>query len=49
MRGKDWTEFPLQQKIFAVGETLSHLDYLIEENKLYKRLENGVYRYYISD
>lgn len=49
MRGKDWTEFPLQQKIFAVGETLSHLDYLIEENKLIKRLENGIYRYYRND
>ncbi|MEG0919402.1 MAG: MBL fold metallo-hydrolase [Anaerovoracaceae bacterium] len=28
MRGKNWEEFPIHQKWFAVGEALSHLDYL---------------------
>ena len=36
MRGKDWREFPIQQKWFAVGETLSHIDYLINKNKVEK-------------
>jgi glyoxylase-like metal-dependent hydrolase (beta-lactamase superfamily II) len=46
MRGKNWFEFPIQQKWFAVGETLSHLDYLIEEKKIYKVLERGIYKYF---
>lgn len=29
MRGKRWTEFPLSQRWFAVGETIAHLEYLI--------------------
>ena len=46
MRGKDWTEFPVHQKWFAVGETLSHLDYLILRNQVEKYLdESGLYRY----
>ncbi|WP_409966853.1 MBL fold metallo-hydrolase [Bengtsoniella intestinalis] len=28
IRAKNWEEFPLTQKFFAVGETLAHLDYL---------------------
>lgn len=47
MRGKNWSEFPVQQKWFAVGETLAHLDYLIEDNKIYKKLEDGIYKYYL--
>ena len=48
MRGKDWSEFPIQQKWFAVGETLAHLDYLIGQNKINKKFENGIYKYYIK-
>lgn len=29
MRGQTWAEFPLSQRWFAVGETISHLDFLI--------------------
>jgi len=47
MRGKNWSVFPVQQKWFAVGETLAHLDYLIEDNKIYKKLEDGIYKYYL--
>ena len=47
MRGKNWSEFPVQQKWFAVGETLAHLDYLIEDNKIYKILDNNIYKYYL--
>ncbi|MEG1658579.1 MAG: MBL fold metallo-hydrolase [Oscillibacter sp.] len=28
IRSRNWAEFPLVQKFFAVGETLAHLDYL---------------------
>jgi Zn-dependent hydrolases, including glyoxylases len=45
MRGKDWTEFPLHQKWFAVGETLSHLDLLLLEGKIEKHLDNEMFRY----
>jgi glyoxylase-like metal-dependent hydrolase (beta-lactamase superfamily II) len=40
IRAKNWEEFPVAQKWFAVGEALSHLDYLVEEKKL-KRIERG--------
>jgi len=45
MRGKDWTEFPIQQKWFAVGETLSHLDYLANKGKVEKHTD-GKYTFY---
>jgi len=45
MRGKDWTEFPLHQKWFAVGETLSHLDLLRLEGKITKVADGEIFRY----
>lgn len=45
MRGKSWSEFPDNQKWFAVGETLSHLDFLINENKIEKFKDNDTYKY----
>lgn len=48
MRGKHWDEFPIHQKWFAVGETLSHLDYLIIEKKINKYLDGGLYKYYLK-
>ena len=48
MKGKKWDEAPVQQKWFAVGETLAHLDYLEIENKVYKKLENDIYYYYVK-
>lgn len=48
MRGKDWTEFPVHQKWFAVGETLSHLDYLQVRGKV-DRVESGdTAKYYLK-
>lgn len=47
MHGKSWDEAPVQQKWFAVGETLAHLDYLELESKVYKELKNNIYRYYV--
>lgn len=46
MRGKNWSEFPMHQKWFAVGETIAHTDYLRCQNKIYRKLENGIYKYY---
>jgi len=45
MRGKNWEEFPMAQKWFAVGETIAHLDYLLAEGRLCKNEINGVFHY----
>lgn len=45
MRGRDWSEFPMHQKWFAVGETLSHLDYLKNRGMIQKKLIDGIFRY----
>jgi len=44
MRGKNWEEFPISQRWFAVGETVAHLDYLIERNMVV-RIEGKVNTY----
>ena len=46
IRSRSWTDFPLEQKFFAVGEALAHLDYLEVRGRIERREENGVYRYY---
>lgn len=48
MRGKQWDEFPVNQKWFAVGETIAHLDYLMEAGDIQKSQQSGFYRYQIS-
>jgi len=45
MRGKDWTEFPLHQKWFAVGETVAHLNWLRLSGRIEKHLDGEVSRY----
>lgn len=45
MRGKNWDQFPNQQKVFAVGETISHLDYLLECDRIDKYKEYGIFVY----
>ncbi len=46
IRSRNWEEFPLTQKYFAVGETLAHLDYLVLRGRLRVRKSNGLYLYY---
>lgn len=45
MRGKNWDEFPIQQKWFAIGETISHLDYLINQMKIQRHEEKEIIYY----
>ncbi len=44
MRGKCWEEFPLSQRWFAVGETMAHLDFLLERG-LVKRKDGNINTY----
>lgn len=46
IRSRSWEDFPLQQKYFAVGEALAHLDYLELRGRVERRLEHDKYRYY---
>ena len=46
IRCRDWKTFPLTQKLFAVGEALSHLDHLEAEEFLFHREDNGKNRYF---
>ena len=45
IRAVNWDEFPGAQKIFAVGECMSHLDYLCLRGKISRKREAGVDRY----
>lgn len=47
IRVKSWDEFPTSQKWFALGETASHLFYLLNRNKVKREKVNGVYYYSI--
>ncbi|SMC77042.1 MBL fold metallo-hydrolase [Papillibacter cinnamivorans] len=46
VRSDSWETFPLAQKWFAVGETLSHLDYLRLEGKIRREERDGVGIYF---
>ena len=48
IRSRSWEDFPLQQKFFAVGEALAHLDYLEVRGRVERRLEHEKYRYYVT-
>jgi len=37
-----WESFPMTQKVFAVGETLAHLEYLEGEGSVRRNIENGI-------
>jgi glyoxylase-like metal-dependent hydrolase (beta-lactamase superfamily II) len=48
IRAKNWQDFPLAQKWFAFGETLSHLDYLVAEGVISRTVTGGIARYTIQ-
>ena len=41
IRCRNWTEFPLTQKFFAVGEAMAHLDYLEVRGRVFRREIQG--------
>ena len=46
IRARNWEEFPLVQKFFAVGECMSHLDYLMLRGKITRTMgEDGCWAY----
>lgn len=47
MRGKNWDEFPIQQKWFAIGETIAHLDYLVLRGTILRRETREGIHYYL--
>ena len=49
MRGKKWEDFPPTQKWFALGEALSHIEYLIDEGRLTPQDEMGKITYRVAD
>jgi hypothetical protein len=44
IRARDWNDFPLNQKRFAVGEAIAHLNHLVEMGVLVKL--SGSFAYY---
>ena len=46
IRACNWEEFPRAQKIFAVGECMSHLDYLMCRDKIKCINDNGINHFY---
>ncbi|MCR1897623.1 MBL fold metallo-hydrolase [Irregularibacter muris] len=47
IRSKNWNDFPIVQKFFAVNEAESHLEYLITSGKIKAELVDGKYLYYV--
>lgn len=49
IRARNWEEFPENQKFFAVGECMAHLDYLRRRGQIVRRRRDGVFRYELAD
>ena len=45
IRARNWAEFPVAQKWFAVGECMSHLERLMAQGRIVRRTEDGKNRY----
>lgn len=43
-----WEDFPIGQKWFAVGEVLSHMEYLMAEGRVLRRTEDGRSSYWLA-
>ena len=48
LRTASWDAVPATQKWFAMGECLSHLDYLRKRAKVWRELHGGAWRYYAN-
>jgi glyoxylase-like metal-dependent hydrolase (beta-lactamase superfamily II) len=49
IKAKDWSEFPVIQKWFAVSEATAHLDYLVAGGFMEKELRSEQYYYYVNN
>ena len=49
IRSRSWSDFPLTQKFFAVGETLAHLDYLTLRGRVRQWEEGSTVRYAVTE
>ena len=47
IRAANWDSFPTPQKWFALGETLAHLQYLLDEGKIVRR-DGEQHTYYLA-
>jgi glyoxylase-like metal-dependent hydrolase (beta-lactamase superfamily II) len=45
---RSWDQFPPAQKWFAVGETIAHLDYLVDAKRIQKRIQDHQIRYTLN-
>lgn len=45
MRGKEWEDFPPTQKWFAMGETLAHIEYLVQHGQLLRQANEDIRTY----
>ena len=48
IRCRNWAEFPLTQKFFAVGEAMAHLDDLTVRGQVLRRKDQEHYRYFAA-
>lgn len=48
IRAKNWNEFPVAQKWFAVGETIAHIEYLLNRKVLKKEKKRKENIYFIK-
>ena len=46
IRATNWEEFPPTQKIFAVGECMAHLDYLMKRHRIYSQFDGKLVRFF---
>lgn len=49
IRAKNWAEFPVAQKWFAVGEASAHLEYLRCKGRIKRDLIDGKYYYQVNN
>lgn len=47
IRAKNWDDFPVMQKWFAVAEGAAHLEYLRGQGLIEKELSNGIFGYHL--
>ena len=47
IHARNWDEFPIVQKWFAVGECLAHLDYLCLRGRIRKEKDGDTWRYFV--